>query len=144
MTRDEFIALVEQRNPHTVFGPLGIRVVTYDPDALQVALDIDERHHQHLGMLHGGVSVLLAESAASLAAAMSVDVRTYTVAGVDISATHVRPKQTGRLVATAKPLYRGRTTHVYEIAIHDEGGVLVCASRCTIAIRKRPSDGVSS
>jgi 1,4-dihydroxy-2-naphthoyl-CoA hydrolase len=140
MQHDELIALVEQRNPHTVFGPLGIRVVSYDPDALQVALDIDERHHQHFGMLHGGVSVLLAESAASLAAALSVDVRTHTVAGVDISATHLRPKQSGRLIATAKPLFRGRTTHVYEIAIHDDGGKLVCASRCTIAVRKRASD----
>ena len=137
MNHEELVGLIEERSPHTVFAPLGITVVSYDPDALQVALDIDERHHQHLGMLHGGVSVLLAESAASLAAAMSVDLRTTIVAGVDISATHLRPKQTGRLVATARPLFRGRTTHVYEIAINDEDGSLICASRCTIAIRKR-------
>jgi 1,4-dihydroxy-2-naphthoyl-CoA hydrolase len=140
MHPDEFITLVEQRNPHTAFGALGIRVISYDPDAMQIALDIDERHLQHLGMLHGGVSALLAESAASLAAAMSVDLRTHIVAGVDLNATHLRPKQTGTLVATARPLYRGRSTHVYEVAIRDEEDALICASRCTIAIRKRPAE----
>jgi uncharacterized protein (TIGR00369 family) len=135
--REEFIRIVEGTNPRTVFAPLGIRVAKYDPDEMQVALEIDERHHQHLGMLHGGVSALLAESAASLAAAMSVDLRTHTIAGVDLNATHLRAKQTGSLLATARPLFRGRTTHVYAIEITDETGALVCASRCTIAIRAR-------
>jgi 1,4-dihydroxy-2-naphthoyl-CoA hydrolase len=135
--RDEFIGIVESRNRRTVFEPLGIRVASYDPDKMQVAMDIDHRHHQHLGVLHGGVSVLLAESAASLAAAMSVDLRTHIVAGVDINATHLRPKRSGSLLATARPLYRGHTTHVYAVEITDERAALVCAARCTIAIRKR-------
>jgi 1,4-dihydroxy-2-naphthoyl-CoA hydrolase len=135
--RDEFIGIVESRNRHTVFEPLGIRVASYDPDKMQVAMDIDHRHHQHLGVLHGGVSALLAESAASLAAAMSVDLRTHTVAGVDVNATHLRPKRGGSLLATARPLYRGHTTHVYAVEITDEKDELVCAARCTIAIRKR-------
>ncbi len=140
MDRDEFIRIVEGTNPRTVFAPLGIRVEKYDADEMRVAMEIDERHHQHLGMLHGGVSALLAESAASLAAAMSVDLRTHTVAGVDLNATHVRPKRTGSLLATARPLFRGRTTHVYAVEVTDETGALVCASRCTIAIRARRPD----
>lgn len=135
MDREEFIRIVEARNAHTAFAPLGIRIVQYDPDAFQVGLDIDERHLQHLGKLHGGVSALLAESAASLAAAMSVDLRTHAIAGVDLNATHLRSKQGGSLLATAKPLYRGRTTHVYAIDITDEQGELVSTARCTIAIR---------
>jgi len=134
---DEFIRVIEATNPRTAFGPLGIRVAKYDPDELQVALDIDERHLQHLGRLHGGISALLAESAASLAAAMSVDLRTHTVAGVDLNATHVRSKQSGSLLATARPVYRGRTTHVYGVEITDEHGQLVSIARCTIAIRPR-------
>jgi uncharacterized protein (TIGR00369 family) len=133
--RNEFIEIVESRNPRTVFEPLGIRVVSYDPDAMQVSMDVDHRHLQHLGMLHGGVSALLAESAASLAAAMSVNLRTHIVAGVDLNATHLRPKRSGSLLATARPLFRGRTTHVYGIEIKDEKGELVCVARCTIAIR---------
>ncbi len=134
---DEYIAYTERMNEHTVFAPLGIRVERYDPDAIVVALDIDQRHHQHLGMLHGGVSALLAESAASMAAAMSVDMTRHTVAGVDINATHVKAKRTGTLRATAHPVFRGRTTHVYTVEITDEAGDLVCVSRCTIAVRPR-------
>jgi uncharacterized protein (TIGR00369 family) len=133
----EYIAYVEQVNPHTVFAPLGIRVESYDPDAMVVALDIDQRHHQHLGMLHGGVSALLAESAASMAAAMSVDMRRFVVVGVDLNATHLKAKRGGSLRATARPVFRGRSTHVYAIDIIDEVGDLVCVSRCTIAVRPR-------
>ena len=141
MDRDAFIRYVEARNPETAFAPLGIRVISYDPDALQVGLDIDGRHRQHLGQLHGGISALLAESAASLAAAMSVDPARYTVAGVDLNATHMRRKVDGSLTATARPLFRGRTTHVYTVDIIDEEGALVCASRCTIAVRPRKAGG---
>ncbi|MFH1175809.1 MAG: hotdog fold thioesterase [Acidobacteriota bacterium] len=136
---DEFIAYTKQANAHTVFAPLGIRVERFDSEAFQIALDIDSRHLQHLGMLHGGVSVLLAESAASMAAAMSVDMRRHIVAGVDISATHVKSKRSGSLLATARPIFRGRSTHVYGIEITDESGDLVCISRCTIAVRPRKS-----
>jgi 1,4-dihydroxy-2-naphthoyl-CoA hydrolase len=135
--REEFIEIVESRNARTVFEPLGIRVASYDPDAMQVTMDVDHRHHQHLGMLHGGVSALLAESAASLAAAMSVDLRTTIIAGVDLNATHLRPKRSGSLLATARPIYRGRSTHVYGVEITDEGDELVCVARCTIAVRPR-------
>ena len=134
---DEFIAYTDRANPHTVFAPLGIRVERYDPDEMVVALDIDERHLQHLGVLHGGVSALLAESAASMAAAMSVDMAHNIVAGVDLNATHVKMKRTGTLRATARPAFRGRSTHVYAIDITDESGDLVCVSRCTIAVRPR-------
>ena len=137
MDREEFIRIVESTNPRTVFEPLGISVARYDPDAMQVTMNVDHRHHQHLGMLHGGVSALLAESAASLAAAMSVDLRTHIIAGVDLNATHLRPKRDGTLLATARPLFRGRTTHVYAVEITDEKNQLVCAARCTIAIRPR-------
>ncbi len=137
MDRDEFINIVESRNPRTVFEPLGIRVTKYDPDAMQVAMEVDHRHHQHLGMLHGGVSALLAESAASLAAAMSVDLSKHISAGVDLNATHLRAKRGGTLLATARPLFRGRTTHVYGVEITDERDELVCVARCTIAVRRR-------
>ena len=140
MDLDEFIGYVEKLNPHTVFAPLGIRVETYDPDAFAVALDIDERHFQHAGIVHGGINALLAESAASMAAALSLDMYRYRIAGVDINATHLKAKRSGRLVATARPIYRGRSTHVYGIEITDETGELVCVSRCTIAVRARKKE----
>jgi uncharacterized protein (TIGR00369 family) len=132
-----FKGFVEQANPHTVFAPLGIRVVSYEVDAFQVAIDVDERHFQHLGVVHGGIYALLAESAASMAAARSVDMTKHIVAGVDLNATHLKPKRSGTVTATARPLYRGRSTHVYAIDLTDEEGDLVCVSRCTIAVRAR-------
>lgn len=134
---ETFKRFVEQANPHTVFKPLGVRVVSYEPDAFQVAIDVDERHFQHLGIVHGGIYVLLAESAASMAAARSVDMTKHSVAGVDINATHLKAKRSGTVTATARPLHRGRTTHVYGIELVDESGELVCVSRCTIAVRAR-------
>jgi len=135
VNRETFVRHAEQLLPRTVFAPLSIRVERYDPDCFQVALDIDDRHRQPFGILHGGVSALLAESAASFAAAMSVDLTRFIVAGVDLNATHLKAKRHGTVVATARPLHRGRTTHVYAVDITDEGGELVCAARCTIAIR---------
>jgi 1,4-dihydroxy-2-naphthoyl-CoA hydrolase len=135
--RDTFIRRSEELLAHTVFAPLGIRVARYDPDAFQVAVDIDERHHQPLGLLHGGISALLAESAASFAAAMSIDVTRHAVVGVDLNATHLKPKRSGTITATARPLFRGRSTHVYRVDVTDEVGDLVCAARCTLAVRPR-------
>ncbi len=141
LDRETFIAHVEKLSPHTVFAPLGIRIERADPDAFAVALDVDERHFQHLGIVHGGVNVLLAESAASMAAAMSVDVTRNAIFGVDINATHLKAKRSGTLIATARPIHRGRTIHVYAIEVLDEDGDLVCVSRCTIAVRPRkPAD----
>jgi 1,4-dihydroxy-2-naphthoyl-CoA hydrolase len=135
MDRDEFIRHHQTLLPHTVSAALGIRVLSYDPDALQVGLDIDDRHRQPMGWLHGGVSALLAESAASVAAAMSIDVERFEAFGVDLNATHLRAKRSGSLVATARPLRRGRTTHVYRVDVTDERNHLICAARCTLAIR---------
>jgi uncharacterized protein (TIGR00369 family) len=140
MDRDTFIAYVEQTNPNTVFAPLGIRVTAYDPDAFAVTLDADQRHRQHVGIVHGGIYALLAESAASMAAAMHVDMTTHTVAGVDLNATHVKLKRSGTLTATARPLHRGRSIHVYAVDVTDEAGDLVSACRCTIAVRPRKAD----
>ena len=137
MDRETFVAYVEQTNPNTVFAPLGIRVTAYDPDAFAVTLDADTRHHQHMGIVHGGIYALLAESAASMAAARSVDMTKHIVAGVDLNATHLKPKRSGTVTATARPIYRGRSTHVYAIDLTDEEGDLVCVSRCTIAVRTR-------
>jgi 1,4-dihydroxy-2-naphthoyl-CoA hydrolase len=133
--RDEFIRRHQSLLPHTASAALGIRVASYDPDALQVSLDIDDRHRQPMGWLHGGISALLAESAASIAAAMSIDVERYEAFGVDLNATHLRAKRSGSIVATARPLRRGRTTHVYQVDVTDENHHLICTARCTLAIR---------
>ena len=137
MDRDEFVRLAEKLLEKSAFVPLGARVLAWDPDAFAVGIEIDDRHRQPMGWLHGGVSALLAESAASMAAVMSVDVEREEAFGVDLNITHLRARREGRVVATARPLHRGRTTHVYAVDVTDGAGTPIAVSRCTIAIRPR-------
>jgi len=137
MDREEFARLGEQLLQRSAFTPLGARVVSWDPDAFAVAVEIDDRHRQPMGWLHGGVSALLAESAASMAAAMSIDVTREEAFGVDLNITHLRSRREGSIVATARPLHRGRTVHVYAIDVTDGDGEPVATARCTIAVRPR-------
>ena len=99
-----------------------------------MAVDISERLFQHAGIVHGGVFVVLAESAASIGAACRVDLTTSRVMGMEINANHLRPVTSGTLRAIARPMHVGRTTLVYGIDVQNDGK-LVCISRCTLAVR---------
>lgn len=110
------------------------------PDYLRATMPVDHRTHQPFGLLHGGASVVLAETVGSTAANGCVDPETHYCVGIDINANHLRPVREGRVVGTARPLHRGRTTHVWQIHIRDEAGRLVCASRLTMAVIERKSE----
>ena len=133
-TREKLIEFIEAQNPNTVYAALGIDIVSYDPDAVTLRMGIDQRHRQHAGLLHGGISVLLAESAASMAAALSVDMTEVSVAGMEINANHLRRVTGGTVTAVATPVHRGGRSHVYSIEIRDDKDRLTCVSRCTIAV----------
>ncbi|MBK06485.1 MAG: hypothetical protein CL920_16575 [Deltaproteobacteria bacterium] len=115
---------------------MGIRVEAYDPDRSIVAIDVDERLFQPTGIVNGGIYVLLAETAASIAANLYLDPRTHVGFGMEINANHLRPASSGTLFAIATPIHRGRTTHVYNIDVVDDEDRKICISRCTIAIRE--------
>jgi len=112
---------------------LDIEIAAMGPDRVTATMPVTPDHHQPFGRLHGGVSVVLAETAASVGAYLAAP-DGKGAAGIEVNANHVRPVQTGTLTATATPLHTGRTTQVWEIKIHDEADRLVCASRCTLAI----------
>ena len=133
-TKEELIAFMKERDPHTVLHVLGVRAVQTDAECSVVEVDVSERLFQHAGIVHGGVYVLLAESAASMAAALTVDVSRFRVAGQEISASHVRASTQGTLRAEARPIHKGRTSIVYTIDVTNDGK-LVSACRCTIAVR---------
>lgn len=92
--------------------------------------------HQPLGMLHGGASVVLAESLGSLAANFCVDDDSYCV-GLDINANHIRAMRDGYVKGTASPIHLGVTTQVWQIDIVDQRDRLVCSSRLTIAVKRK-------
>jgi 1,4-dihydroxy-2-naphthoyl-CoA hydrolase len=133
--RERLIALIEERHPHTALHALGISFSRYGSDYSEVVVDVTERLFQHAGVVHGGVYVLLMESAASVAAAFAVDMTKVRVAGQEMSATHVRASASGRLVCGAKLVHGGKTTMVYQCDCLNDGK-LVSTGRCTIAIRQ--------
>jgi uncharacterized protein (TIGR00369 family) len=102
-----------------------------------VSMKVTPRTHQPAGILHGGVSLVLAETAASTGAGLNCPPGKMAV-GQEINANHIRPKRSGTLRAIAEPLHIGRTSHVWSVEIRDEDDKLVCASRCTLAIIDAP------
>ncbi len=114
---------------------LGIEVRELSPSRVVATMPVDQRTRQPFGILHGGASIALAETVASLGATANVDRKEFAAVGLEINANHVRAKRDGYVTATATPAHIGRTTHVWDIRIVDEEDRLVCMSRCTIAIR---------
>jgi 1,4-dihydroxy-2-naphthoyl-CoA hydrolase len=115
-------------------GFLGIEVIEVTDHALIGRMPVDARTHQPWGRLHGGASVVLAETLGSLGASHTLDRQHFTAVGMEINANHVRPVHEGWVIATAHPETRGRTTQIWSIRISDEQGRLVCISRFTAAV----------
>ncbi len=107
-------------------------------DRVVMTMPVDHRVHQPLGILHGGASVVLAESAASTGANRNCAAGMMAV-GQEINANHIRAKRDGTLRAIAVPLHIGRTSQVWSIEIRDEAEKLVCVSRITLAVVPRPA-----
>ena len=137
ISHEETVRYLEAVHENTVHHTLGMRFESYDPEGVIVALDVDQRLYQPLGKVHGGIYVLMAESAASTAAALSVDLNHFTVAGMEINANHLRSVREGILRAKATIIHAGRTIRVYSIEVRDGQERLVSISRCTVAIRPR-------
>jgi 1,4-dihydroxy-2-naphthoyl-CoA hydrolase len=97
-------------------------------------MPVDARTYQPFGRLHGGASVALAETVASVAGSMVVDPTEKLVVGLEINANHLRPVREGLVTARATAEALGRTTQVWTIRITDQRGKLVCLSRITLAV----------
>jgi 1,4-dihydroxy-2-naphthoyl-CoA hydrolase len=120
----------------TLMNSLGIEMVELQKGKVIATMPVDDRTRQPFGLLHGGASVALAETVASVGAYELVDQATEAVVGLEINANHIRAKRDGLVTATGTVLHQGKTTMVWEIKIADEEGKLVCISRCTIAVIK--------
>ena len=122
---------------------LDIELVETSPDRVTATMPVTPNHHQPFGVLHGGVSVVLAETVASVGAYLAAP-DGYTAVGMEVNANHVRSVRKGRLAAVATPLHTGSTTHVWDVKLRHEGEKLVCVSRCTLAIVQNTDDRSSS
>ncbi len=139
-SQEEIIASVNSTREGSVWDVLDIKLVLAEKDRVVATMPVGPNHRQQVGYLHGGVSVVLAESLASIGAVLNIDADRQMAFGLEINANHLRPKREGLLTGIAMPITRGRTTHVWDIKITDENDKLICVSRCTIAIVDRPPD----
>jgi len=119
--------------PDTLMETLGIDIKETTPERVVATMPVGPHVHQPYGLLHGGASVTLAETVASVGAAMSVE-QGQRVVGVEINANHLRGKRDGVVTAVATPLHKGRSTQVWQVEITDEAGRRICVSRCTLAV----------
>ena len=116
---------------------LGIKILELTDDRVVATMPVNARTRQPFGILHGGASVALAETVASMGATGRIDRDAFMAVGQEINANHLRAKADGVVTATATPVHVGRSSQVWSIEIRDEEGRMICVSRCTMAIVPR-------
>ncbi len=136
-TQNELLNQMAQAMDNTLAHTLGMKVVELSKERVVMTMPVDHRTHQPYGLLHGGASVALAETVASIGGMFSVMEEGKIVVGLEINANHVRAVKSGLVTATGIPVHQGHTTQIWEINIRDEAGKLVCVSRCTLAVREK-------
>jgi uncharacterized protein (TIGR00369 family) len=128
------LASANAANKGTMGEAMGMEFLELTPTRVVARMPVTPAVRQPFGLLHGGASVALAETVASIGAWMNVDHETQMAVGLEINANHLRAVREGSVTATATPFHVGRTTQVWEIRIVDEKDRPVCISRCTMAV----------
>ncbi|TDV72092.1 hotdog fold thioesterase [Pseudomonas sp. LP_7_YM] len=122
------------KQKNTIGEALDIRFEDFDDQSLTASMPVDHRTHQPYGLLHGGASVVLAETVGSSASYLIIDTCKYFCVGLEVNANHLRGLRSGRVTAVAHPVHIGRTTHVWDIRLTSDEGKTSCISRLTVAI----------
>ncbi|MBU8912352.1 MAG: hotdog fold thioesterase [Desulfobacterales bacterium] len=124
---------------NSIVGNVGIEFLEKGDDFISATMPVDKRTKQPLGILHGGASVVLAETLGSAASYMTLDDSTYSV-GLEIKANHLKSVASGQVKGVVKPVHLGKTTQVWDISIENEKSELICLSRLTMLILKNSAD----
>ena len=119
---------------NTMAEIIGIVFTEIGENYIKATMPVDHRTRQPYGILHGGASVVLAETLGSVASALVIDTSLFTCVGLEINANHLRSVKSGFVTGIASPIHLGGTTHIWDIRIIDESGRLICVSRLTVAI----------
>jgi len=131
------LTVLNLRHESDINGHLGIELTGYGPDWLEGRMPVDRRTRQPMGILHGGASVVLAETLASVAANLCVDPAGFFCVGQEVNANHLRSVIEGYVTGVARAIHLGRTSQVWSIEIRDPAGRLTCVSRLTVAVVPR-------
>jgi uncharacterized protein (TIGR00369 family) len=136
LTPEAWRAFFERTRETTVAGALDIRMVDIGPDHIVLRMPVTDASRQPMGLLHGGVSMVLVETAGSMHACWGLDLTTHHPVGIEISGSHLRSARDGHVLARGRVLRRARTLVVHEVQIeHEETGDLLCVGRVTNLIR---------
>lgn len=127
------VALANRSGDNTAVRHLGIEILEVGDDFITGRVPVDERTRQPFGLLHGGVSVVLAESLGSMGAYYSAP-EGWGAVGLDINANHIRSARNGWVTGTARPVHIGKSTQVWAIEMFNDAGELTCISRITMAM----------
>ncbi|MBK9528079.1 MAG: PaaI family thioesterase [Acidobacteria bacterium] len=118
---------------------LGVTIEVAEPERVVLKMEVTPKVHQYVGIMNGGVSLFLAETAASIGVVAGSDLTKVTPVGIEINANHLRAVSKGIITVEAKPVYPGSTMSVWSIEIKNDKGKLVCISRITLLNQKRPA-----
>jgi 1,4-dihydroxy-2-naphthoyl-CoA hydrolase len=128
---------INQFGDRSIEGVLGIRITAVGPDFVCGEMPVDSRTHQPFGLLHGGASIVLAESLGSYASyLLASDEADARVAGIEVAGSHVRSVRSGTVTGTARPVRLGRSLHFWRIDVHDEDNELCCSARLTVKVSR--------
>ncbi len=129
--------LLKQISENELMQFLGVHVEVASAERVVLTMEVTPKVHQYAGIMNGGISLYLSETAASIGVVAGSDLTRVTPAGVEINANHLRAISHGTITVEAKPIYPGRTMSVWGIEISNEKGKLICISRITILLQKR-------
>ncbi|RNL50679.1 hotdog fold thioesterase [Pedobacter jejuensis] len=129
---------LNNRPKNHIGGLLDIKFTEIGEDFIIGTMPVDERTHQPAGILHGGASVVLAETLGSIASYMCIDPEKYVAVGLEVNANHLRPVKSGLVKGICQVIHRGAKTHIWDIKIYDERGKMSCISRLTVAVINKP------
>ncbi|WP_316807538.1 hotdog fold thioesterase [Pedobacter agri] len=118
---------------------LDIQFTEIGDDFISGTMPVDERTHQPAGILHGGASVVLAETLGSIASYMLIDPEKYVAVGLEVNANHLRPVKSGLVKGVCTPIHIGAKTHIWDIKIYNDRGKMSCISRLTVAVINKPT-----
>lgn len=129
----EILAQTEQNE---LMRFLGVVIETAEKEKVVLTMEVTPKVHQYVGIMHGGISLFLCETAASIGAVINADLTKFTPVGIELNANHLRAVSKGVIRVEARPLYNGRTMSVWSIEITNDKGKLICTSRCSLLLRK--------
>jgi uncharacterized protein (TIGR00369 family) len=138
MDKNKILAIFNKKCKNTLMETLDIEFVDLGVDFLTAKMPVSPKVHQPYGQLHGGATAALAESVGSAASNFFIDNESQFINGIQLSINHIKSKREGVVIATAKNIHKGRSTHLWEVVVTDEGGQLIAIAKMTnIVLEKR-------